>query len=698
MPASAPIASAASASPIASPSPSSVDPSSVRPFRSAATVLAAVALLSLLTAAPARAQDELGVSAEVERPIAATGGDDPTASATEVDARDRPRANEDVADALLEVPGVRPLRTGAFGSPSTLALRGSDADQVDVLLGELPIATVDGSAFDLSTIPLWALDRIDVYRGGAPTWLASSAIGGALVLVPRRAREPTLTGTLGGGSFGRVDARVGGAATIHTDTHDDADVLATAGVTHAQNDFPYRSDVTLLDGTPPEERPRENAEVTQLNALVHAGVTLGRSELRGVALGLYRAGGVPGPAVDPSQVARREEGQGLLSLAYAYREEEWQLHLSAGAAYRSRGLDDPLAEIGLVPRSVRDDALRTVLRGAARGALTEWMDLEGVALWTHEHLWPHDALAAQPADPSRRDGGTFGVEARLHGRTGDVRYELRPSARVGLYDASLSELREERVGERTNRFDAAPTFRLAGVIEPVRGVAISASASSATRAPTVLELFGDRAFLRGNASLAPERAERFDLGLALRGHAGELRGSAELRGFLSLAHDLIRYRRSSRFLSLPENVDEATILGAELGVHAEWSSYVALSAAGSWMETWTPWLGAERRLPYRPRLTLYARPEVRVIDLGPLARLAFFADVLYVGDVFADAANAVTIAERARLGAGIGVEVWEGRMRLDVSVDDLLDARGFDLLGFPLPGRSLYASLTVASR
>ena len=47
----------------------------------------ALALVALLAASAAQAQDELGVTASVERPMPATGGDDPTASATEVDAR-----------------------------------------------------------------------------------------------------------------------------------------------------------------------------------------------------------------------------------------------------------------------------------------------------------------------------------------------------------------------------------------------------------------------------------------------------------------------------------------------------------------------------------------------------------------------------------------------------------------------------------
>ena len=68
-------------------------------------------VLASLTAASASAQ--LGVTAEVERPIASTGGEDPTASATEVGARDRPTELDTLEVALREVPGAQPIASGA---------------------------------------------------------------------------------------------------------------------------------------------------------------------------------------------------------------------------------------------------------------------------------------------------------------------------------------------------------------------------------------------------------------------------------------------------------------------------------------------------------------------------------------------------------------------------------------------------------
>ncbi|MEZ4339839.1 MAG: TonB-dependent receptor [Sandaracinaceae bacterium] len=345
-----------------------------------------------------------------------------------------------------------------------------------------------------------------------------------------------------------------------------------------------------------------------------------------------------------------------------------------------------------------DLAVRSTLRLAAAGRALDWLELTAVALFTHEELAPSDALARVPNRGSARDVGNAAVEARFHGAIDSVRLELRPSARLALVGARVSDLRADHLDDpTTDALTVAPTFRLGGAIEPIRGLTIAASAASATRVPNQIELFGDRGFLVGVASLSPERAETFDLGVALAGREGPLRGRAELRGFVTLATDLIRYRRNTLFQAIPENVGSATLAGAELGVHGEITRHVRVVTAWTLLGTWTDHLGRERRLPLRPWLTGYVRPEVRAFDVGPLDVLGAFVDVVHVSDTFWDPANTSAIPARTRVGVGVTASVWEGRLRVDAVVRDLFDQRGFDLLGFPLPGRTLALDLSLTS-
>lgn len=658
---------------------------------------------ALLVLVPSIASAQvLGVTAEVERPMPRTGGDDPTASATEVDARARPTELDTLETALLEVPGAHPLASGAYGSPTVLALRGADADQLEVLIGDVPITTADGSAFDLSTVPLWVLERVEVYRSGAPTWLGAGGMGGVLRLVPRVGSDPSVGVTLGVGSFGLAHARA--AASVGTP---ELQWTTAVGATSSEGDFAYVDDGrTALDPSDDVERRRDNGAVREGSGLGHLRVRVAGGTLTLLALGHERLGGVPGPASQPTRFARRSEtsvlGAASFELTEGGRRPEaaaWRVALSTAVGHRRRRFTDRFGEVGLVPSVTDDRQWRSVLRIAASGRALPWLEIVGVGLHTHEALSPDDALARQPNAPSARDADTLALETRLHGRVGDVRLELRPSARLTVLGSRLHDVRAERVGESTEGVVVAPTFRVGAAIEPVRGLTVSGSVASATRAPSMIELFGDRGYLRGDTTLRPERAETFDLGVVLRGRHEQLWGHAELRGFVTLASDLVRYRRTSQYTAVPENVASATLFGAELGLSVHLTRHAALVGALTLLDTRTDYLGQARRLPLRPWATVYVRPELTALELGPLERLTVWADLTHVADSYVNPANdpGGLLPARTRVGLGATLSLWRGRLRVDLAVRDVLDERGTDLLGFPLPGRSLTVGLTVRS-
>jgi len=69
--------------------------------------------------------------------------------------------------------------------------------------------------------------------------------------------------------------------------------------------------------------------------------------------------------------------------------------------------------------------------------------------------------------------------------------------------------------------------------------------------------------------------------------------------------------------------------------------------------------------------------------------------VTYVGQSAADPANTTLIPSRTVLGCGVALRLRARRAVLAFSASDLADVRGQDLLGFPLPGRTLQLTLTL---
>ncbi len=203
--------------------------------------------------APASAQ--FGATAKVARPIPATNSLDATAAGSEVLVRDRIVA-QTTDQLLLESAGTRVVTEGAAGSPFCVRLRGVACDQAAVMLGDVPISGPDTGSFDLSLVPLEAIEGFEVFRGGTPAWLNEGAIGGVLRFRPRKYEETEVGARLTGGSFGYWRGNVFGAA-----SSEKVSFFGTAGGAGARNDYPYLDDnATLFDPTDDVERRRQNAD------------------------------------------------------------------------------------------------------------------------------------------------------------------------------------------------------------------------------------------------------------------------------------------------------------------------------------------------------------------------------------------------------------------------------------------------------
>lgn len=642
---------------------------------------------------PTEDEASLGVEAVSERPIPSGSELDPTASATSIPLRDRARALETLDEIALEVPGAVARRTGGRGALSVMSLRGAGVEHTAVVLGRIPLASPDGSALDLSTVPTWALDRVEIFRGGVPIELGTSAIGGVVRLVPRLDPRRRFEAAGGVGSFALYEGRV--AATVRSP---DVALFVAAGATSFGGRFPYVDDNrTALDPTDDRERRREGADVLDASALFHLTARTLGGRLEAAFLGFERTGGLSPPPsrfTDDSR-GRRSQSRYVLGTALDWSERDdpdtsvWRVGLGASFALERRRVSDPLAQFGLVPRETDDLLLRFSARGSGALRLADVLDASVLLTYAREGVAPRDGASSVEVAVSERDLGTAALEARLHGRAGDVRMEMRASGRVELADARVADF---RTGAPGHAFAVLPGARLGAVIEPFRGIAIAGSFSYLGRLPSVLELFGDRGLFVGSTSLRPEQALSGDLGLSMEGEGYGLTATAEVRGFVLSTTDLVVYRRIESGQIVPENVGSTLAGGIEARLVGQVVRNVELLGSLTWLDARDTNRGTH--LALRPPLTGYARLSGFVRDVGALDRVVIYADVEHVASTFADPANLVALPERTRLGCGVALELVS-RVEIALSLRDVFDQRGYDLLGLPLPGRSIALSFVV---
>jgi len=654
------------------------------------------ALAALAISAPARAQESDATVRGVRDGARVEGG---TRFATAVDLRERASLAESVGALLDEAPGVHVRRMGDGFAPQSITLRGAPGAHVTVALDGVPLNDAASDGVDLSLVPPSLLERADIYRGGAPLRLGVSGLGGALELITRRPRGGlSVTAAAGYGSFGarRAMATVGLG-------DDRGSALAAVGYRGTEGDFPYYDDrgTPRLPGVTAERR---NNAADAVDALARAcvGADPARAPCALAVLG-WRDREVPGPGSHPAEGPRLSQRRALLRLSAPLGGQRRRVELWAALIARR----DVFANVGPVPLFnaapfvSRADSAAFEL-GAAAALTLGPVALEPVVRARRESFG--GSVQSVGDLDTTRWSALVGLDAAL--RLGPVR--LAPAAGVEL-------LRDE--GGTGSDARAIVTARVGGQWAPLRWLELRANVGHFERAPTLPELYGDRGFVRGNPALRPERALNADAGVVLRAEAGGLRARAEVAAYLRDVRDLIALVQVNRSRFQPLNVGAATVRGVEVQLRASWRDRVELTTSYALTDARAaddvPSIGG-RVVPGVPAHDLFVAATGRFRP-ARVGAVTLRADVSYVSAAWLEETNLddLVIPARTLVGASLAwAPAFAPRLTVTVSAANLLDARTvtralrdgsagvspvLDFLGYPLPGRSLFAALSFAT-
>ena len=113
------------------------------------------------------------------------------------------RGYNTLAEALSAIPGVRVSQSGGAGGIASVFVRGTNSDQVLVLIDGMPIndASDPNAQFNFGVDTLGDVERIEVIRGPMAALYGSGAIGGVINLIMRKGTQEGVhvIGDLSGG-------------------------------------------------------------------------------------------------------------------------------------------------------------------------------------------------------------------------------------------------------------------------------------------------------------------------------------------------------------------------------------------------------------------------------------------------------------------------------------------------------------------
>jgi len=636
------------------------------------------------------------------------------ASGIEIDFESGARPADALPEVLTRSPAANVRSVGGLGQFSSVSLRGSSGQQVAVFLDGVPLGSSFAGLVNLGDIPLDTLGRIEVFRGFVPVEFGSAAVGGAVNLVGEVHRgAPRLQLDGGLGSFATHHARARYAHGFGDDS-----LSVHLGYAGSAGDFDFYDNRATPQLDDDGTSTRVNNDYRRVLGQLRWD---GRADLWRYAvtqIALVKEQGIAGDANTQAQSPRLDTLQvknlGTVKRV-AFGGPGGRLELVWGAGFEHRRFVDPDGEVGL---AVDDETTRTVdAYLSPRWRVPLWTDAFLTVVADGRVEWVDVDNRLAPSDASgdaTRYRFAYGAGVELEQQLFNGRLQIVPIVRIDAVDARFRVAAGEGELADAGRdvLDVAATARAGARFDIIDGVQVRASAGRYFRPPTLLELFGDRGFIVGNEGLEPERGTSLDAGFTVDLGAKErFAAYFQVAGFANWSSDLIQWFQTGPVVR-PTNVPGARHLGLEVGASARaWGDRVRVQSAYTLLDSENQSTEAAQRgqpLPGRPRHQLYARISAGyAIDVvEPRA----FVTAEHLSGSFLDASGRYGVPPRTLLGVGVELRVGDA-VRVSVEARNLLDVRetvwrppvrgapdipvpisGF--IGYPLPGRSLWAALS----
>jgi len=615
---------------------------------------------------------------------------DRSAAATVLIPRESKQEAQTLPELLEESAGVHVRRYGGLDDFSSLSLRGSSSGQVQIYLDDIPLMTAQGAIADLGLVPMAAIGRAEVYRGGSPGQLPESTIGGVVVLKSRKKpdkREASIFGQIG--SFETAKTRINYAKGGQGDF---TPVLAYE-YARSLGDFLYRDDngtrFNIVDDT--IVRRRNNAFESNSLFTKFLFDLPSESALSLTNIFFQKGEGIPGLGTRQSLNAHLTTWRNISSFALEKENlftKDLSGHLDLFFDYWNSQFSDPDAEISLSPEDNDDKTYRFGSNLRAGYDIGSHQHLTAFVAQRSEYYVPYDRLASPRHGPeSSRQTINAGFEEEI--RLFRDRLLLVPSLRVeNLFNGgSLATASEHQL-----------SAKLGVSLRIVDELYSKSNVYRGFRNPTFAELFGNRGTLVGNPSLQPEKAVNIDSGLSYDFAATGWfdGGHIEATYYRHDVDRLIQFVQTSQFTAKPMNMNRAIIQGAETMASAKFLKRLRISLSYTYQQAKDHSGSRDTRgkyLPGRPRHELFAIAGWRESWL-PWLVSDLFVDLRYMSGNYLDMQNLLQIQNRMILGSGIS---WEfvNHFLASFSVRNILNDRISDLVGYPLPGRSYWGSLDV---
>jgi iron complex outermembrane receptor protein len=615
---------------------------------------------------PAQAEEESGESEEIsEEEVIDLGtilvedesieGDEvidrPTSFVSVIDPSELLDQSLTLPEALQGLPGISIRSFGGLGQLSSISIRSPGSENVLVLLDGVPLNPAGGPV-DLSDIPLSALEKIEVIRGGQGAYSGAGAVGGVIRLTSiENSEEEIQSLRLSCGSFSTIQTAY--SFTSANDTF-------TLDLTGSRDDFPFLNnngtEFNTLDDFPDT---RINNEYSAISLSFGHEWDLDDFRSFRITGELYNAEkGIPGIITFLSRETSQDDTRYFIHALYSDENyQQGELNLSLGWLRQDRNFNDPLGESTGVPHEVNRKHSR----------------------WDFQSGWTGPGI-------SDRDIASFGFSLAIEEMSGISDGDIsRDTVSLWVHDEYYHESNSVFTGGvRMDSLDGDMNFSpaIGGKIPLGENTFLQGNFGMDFRPPSFEELYRNEGFVTGNPDLVPERVLHFDAGIVYQ----EEKIRIEAVYFNQQTKNLIDYLLISGFRFKPFNLGRVRSSGFEFSTDFFISSNLRFS--GNYTRTVAIDISGNptsqsHLIVGQPVSEAYA--ELRWSDNG----WELFGNWQRSGSTPVTVSGSGFIPVNEISGAGIG-KIFGDDSSLVFEIKNLFDEDLSDVRGFPLPGRSYF--------
>jgi vitamin B12 transporter len=461
-----------------------------------------------------------------------------------------------VVEALRKVPGLDIVRSGGPGGNAAAFIRGADSSQTQVLLDgiELNNPASPNRGFNLTTLTLENVDRIEIIRGPQSMIYGSDAIGGVINIISKQAKKGVHMSAMSEAgsysSFNNVGTLSYGSDAIDFTggvTQQDVGNISSAGANYGNFEHDAFHNTSLSGRL--ALRPSDSVDTAFITRY-------GRSNA-----GLDNFGGFGGD--DPNRHYNNEEffNRGQIEARFL----DNTLTTKAWTDYTDHGLYDNNDPDQMSAEYLRSNYIGNMLDAGTSVTWAPKKYFSSVLGYEYEK---------ERASSYYYSDGSYGPYENVFdwrsANTNSVFFETKTSYEEKVFlDAGVRYDRQSIFGDRT-------TFRVAPAWYVTESTKLRGSVGTGFKAPSLVQLYSPY----GNPDLQAETSTGWDIGVDQQIVRDRL--AAEVTFFDNDYDDLITFNPSTFVL---ENINSAYTQGVEVALTTTLSETVSLRSAYTYTES-----------------------------------------------------------------------------------------------------------------